>query len=169
MKIKIEGFAAALCDICGSDLSSTQSKFCCLSCNGKAHSHGRDEIRPCLNCGTDVIVKPHLLENYNKGKYCSRACKSEHRRAVGSVDDNGYTRIYVNLPGEPKKTGAQHRKVMEEVLGRPLRPDETVHHKNGKRSDNRPENLELWTGNHGPGVRYADLHCVCSTDWELLW
>lgn len=40
----------------------------------------------------------------------------------------------------------QHRLVMEEMIGRPLMKGERVHHRNGKRDDNRPENLELWTG-----------------------
>jgi hypothetical protein len=50
----------------------------------------------------------------------------------------------------------EHILVIESVLGRQLWPDENVHHRNGVRDDNRPENLELWIRPQPPGIRVED-------------
>jgi hypothetical protein len=73
-------------------------------------------------------------------------------------DDDGYVMIYKPDHPNARKSGSisEHKFVMSEMLGRALLPHENVHHKNGGRADNRPENLELWTRSQPAGQRVVD-------------
>ena len=83
------------------------------------------------------------------------------------VTNYGYVLVYA--PDHPAVTTRgwvmEHRVVMEQTLGRPLAPDENVHHRNGVRADNRPENLELWVRAQPTGQRVADQ--VTHARWIL--
>lgn len=69
----------------------------------------------------------------------------------GTFDKHGYRIITVDGKRIP-----EHRFIMETQIGRKLLKDETVHHKNGNRSDNRIENLELWSSFQPYGQRVED-------------
>jgi hypothetical protein len=70
------------------------------------------------------------------------------------VNTNGY--IYERVDGE-RQGVLQHRIVMERKLGRKLTAGESVHHRNGIKTDNDPRNLELWVSWQPKGCRVQDL------------
>lgn len=94
-------------------------------------------MKTCQTCGNPYKKNPREAHwQYEGRKFCGRRCIRQPVRPIGPK--TRYRKTKVN--GRPMQA---HRHVMEEYLGRPLRWDEYVHHKNDDRTDNRIENLEI--------------------------
>jgi len=123
-------------------------------------------IAVALNSSQNVIsrvMREHGIEPNQIG----HATGSKHGSWKGGrhINQGGYVEVLLD-PSDPmapmrNRMGyvAEHRLVVARRLGRPLKSNETVHHINGNKQDNRLENLQLRLGKHGNGVSYCCADC----------
>lgn len=117
-----------------------------------------------LTCKVQVCDRPAITKQLcnahylrlRAGKPLEVHIRDKAPRGTGSrwINNHGY--VTLTLPGQKGRI-AEHRYVMEQTLGRKLLPGENVHHINGVKDDNRPENLELWVTMQPSGQRPEDL------------
>ena len=132
------------------------------------------QIGPCPWPGCDrKIATAGLCQIHYRRKIEGRAMDAPIRapRKIGEGEDRVKTKegyVMVKCPGHfgkplghRKEWFYEHRYVWECYWRKPwepLREDEHIHHRNGARSDNRIENLELWAIIQQPaGQRAIDL------------
>jgi hypothetical protein len=117
------------------------------------------------DCGNETIASTAGLRNgKNTSCGCGRKGNENHNWKGGRIKTSqGY--ILIHSPEHPNKKShgyvLEHRLVMESLFGRYLTSDEEVHHKNGIRDDNSPENLELWVKSQPSGQRVEDMIDFC--------
>ncbi len=174
---------ALTCEHCSKDFEMTAGryrvavkffggrKYCTRTCWKEALAiEALERPAPTFECAQckKVVARKRTPKTgqYNlQPKFCGRECASlagKHNAGLPLhvKQRDGY--ILVCQGGRRAKYVPQHRIVMERAIDRPLRKEETVHHKNGQRDDNRIENLELWNSRHGKGQRVSDKIEFCA-------
>ncbi len=101
------------------------------------------------------VFKPGYASGPRHGMWTGGVAQDQHGyRLIRLPRDHPFASMAVATGYVP-----EHRLVMAQKLGRPLTSKETVHHKDGDRKNNDPDNLQLRKQHHGNGQCFACADC----------
>lgn len=140
-----------ICKDCTTEFETDRSVWVCNQCR-YIRAKARSEVI-CSSCGS-----PSTRDRCRKCFYKDQTGDKNSRFKGRYVNSGGYILVKGNGHPNSQKNGwiLEHILVMSSKLGRQLLPSENVHHINGDRSDNRIENLELWSTSQPSGQRVGD-------------
>jgi len=173
------------CDNCGIEFkrksdhyNNRKNNFCTTKCYGEwlsktkvGEAHPRYSKKPvkCSVCNKTLYRNPWQIKR-NTNHFCGTKCagkwksknqlKENHPCWNGGkyTGKNGYVYVYTGNARER----AEHIVMAEEILGRPFKKGEVVHHINMDKSDNRKENMVICTNSyhHSLHQRMARLYAT---------
>lgn len=184
------------CAVCGKAETvkphrAKKYRTCSVACRAEL---ARRKPKTTISLACEICGQPFSVKRSHADirKTCSRRCFSELKRRQmigegnhqygrrgpkrgrawkgGRIVRNGYVWIYMpDHPDACEQYIKEHRLVMERILGRRLLADEDVHHINGIKTDNRPENLELMTrGQHTRHHNLKDPQPRCAATGQYI-